>query len=84
MLEAKRRVGRPRKTTNEIITTKKVVTKHDILKDVDIVLNGLLPKVAKGVLDAEEATAMLRILVHLKIQSKVKPSSFKAEQETYS
>ena len=79
MLETKRRVGRPRKTTNGIVTTKKTDTTPTILKDVDIVLNGLLTQVAKKALNTDEADAMLRILIHLKVRSKVAPSSFKSE-----
>ena len=78
MDQVKRRVGRPRKTT--ITTTTKV--KDDtvnILKDVNTVLNGLLTQVAKKSINTEEADAMLRILIHLKVRSKVAPGSFKAE-----
>ena len=78
MDQVKRRVGRPRKTT--ITSTTKV--KDDtvnILKDVDTVLNGLLTQVAKKSINTEEADAMLRILIHLKVRSKVAPGSFKAE-----
>ena len=79
MEQVKRRVGRPRKTTNGIVTTKKTATTPNILADVDIVLNGLLTQVAKKALNTDEADAMLRILIHLKVRSKVAPSSFKAE-----
>ena len=80
MDQVKRRVGRPRKNTT--ITTTTVKTKDttvNILKDVDTVLNGLLNQVAKKSINTDEANAMLRILMHLKVRSKVAPSSFKAE-----
>ena len=80
MDQVKRRVGRPRKNTT--ITTTTVKTKDttvNILKDVDTVLNGLLTQVAKKSINTDEANAMLRILMHLKVRSKVAPSSFKAE-----
>jgi len=79
MLETKRKVGRPRKTTNGIVTTKKTDTTPTILKDIDIVLNGLLTQVAKKSINTEEADAMLRILIHLKVRSKIAPSAFKSE-----
>ena len=80
MDQVKRRVGRPRKNTT--ITTTTVKTKDttvNILKDVDTVLNGLLNQVAKKSINTDEANAMLRILMHLKVRSKVSPSLFKAE-----
>ena len=80
MDQVKRRVGRPRKNTT--ITTTTVKTKDttvNILKDVDTVLNGLLTQVAKKSINTDEANAMLRILMHLKVRSKVSPSLFKAE-----
>ena len=84
-----KRRGRPRKTIKTAVTDAKTVigfkrpknTEPTILKDIDIALNCIIPKVAKGVLNATEANAMLRILTHLKVQSKVKPASFK--NETY-
>ena len=82
MDQVKRRVGRPRKNTT--ITTTTVKTKDttvNILKDVDTVLNGLLNQVAKKSINTDEANAMLRILMHLKVRSKVAPSSFKAESD---
>jgi hypothetical protein len=78
MDQVKRRVGRPRKTTT-ITTTKVKDDTVNILKDVDTVLNGLLTQVAKKSINTEEADAMLRILIHLKVRSKVAPNSFKAE-----
>jgi hypothetical protein len=78
MDQVKRRVGRPRKTTT-ITTTKVKDDTVNILKDVDTVLNGLLTQVAKKSINTEEADAMLRILIHLKVRSKVAPGSFKAE-----
>jgi len=79
MLETKRRVGRPRKNTTQPVIQKVSKGSHNLLGDIDIVLNGLFPKVEKGVLSSEEASAMLRILVHLKVQSKISPVKFKAE-----
>lgn len=77
MIKSKRRVGRPRKNTTEFVVKKVSKESYSLLKDIDIVLNGLFPKVEKGILSSEEASAMLRILVHLKVQSRVKPLSFK-------
>ena len=78
MDQVKRRVGRPRKNTTVTTTTTKDATVN-ILKDVDTVLNGLLNQVAKKSINTDEANAMLRILMHLKVRSKVSPSLFKAE-----
>ena len=82
MLPSKKRVGRPRKTTNGAVNIKKETTDINILNDVEIVLNGLLNQVAKKVLNTDEASAMLRILIHLKVQAQVKPAAFKAESLT--
>ena len=80
MDQVKRRVGRPRKNTTVTTTTVKTKdTTVNILKDVDTVLNGLLTQVAKKSINTDEANAMLRILMHLKVRSKVAPNSFKAE-----
>ena len=79
MEQVKRRVGRPRKNTTTTSTTKTTNTTISILRDIDIVLNGLLTQVAKKSINTEEADAMLRILIHLKVRSKVAPGSFKAE-----
>ena len=81
MTRITKKVGRPRKTTNGTVSlSKTTAVEFNILKDVNTVLNGLLTQVAKKAINTEEADAMLRILIHLKVQSKLSPNTFKQER----